>query len=117
MRILSILEKVITGKKVKFIETIISSGSRTGNKVVAIVDLETTDKLKFVIAASINNFLRFKKWIGKEAYADYDINKHTFCNTELGKLATVQIRTDVEVEKENYKEKHRDDEGDEYYGI
>lgn len=116
MRILSILEKVITGKKVKFIETTISSGSKTGNKVVVIEDLETEDKLKFIIAASVNNYIRFKNWIGKEAYADYDINRHTFYNTEMGKLATVQIRTDVEIEKENYKEKHIKDEG-EYYDL
>lgn len=113
MKISTILERILTGKKVKFVEATISSGSKTGNKVVVLIDVDSEKNLKFIIGASVDNFIRFRKWIGKEAYADYQINKFSAYHTQFGKLPTIKLSTEVEVEKESYKNRHRD-EGDEY---
>jgi hypothetical protein len=114
MKIDLILERILTGKKVKFSESTIKDGIHAGNKIIIVKDLE--NNLKFVLGASMYNYIRFMKWIGKEAYADYEINKHKLIPTAEGKLPTVNISTEVEIEKEHYKQRHsgRAYKGEEY---
>lgn len=107
MRILYILEKILTGKKVKFIEGVITAGARKDNKVIILHDLER--EKKFIIGASLNNFIRFKKWIGKEAVADYEPYLRPI-KTDQGLLTAVRLSTTVEID--DYKERNNFDDYD-----
>jgi hypothetical protein len=114
MKIMTIFERIITGRKVKFNEAYITEGPHTENKVIIVKDLENGNK--FVLGASIYNYIRFKDWVGKEAEADYEINKHNLIITNKGKFVTGTMSTEVEVEKKHYKKVYRNRfyKGDDY---
>lgn len=103
MKIQFLLEKVLTGKKVKFSSAVANSSGYYGNKIIKV-----TDKLEnkhFYIYHSLVNFVRFKDWIGKEAMADIQIlkKKPLIKTTEGEKLYPIEINTEVEIEKKEYK--------------
>jgi len=103
----TLLERVITGRKVKFSEEELQSGSHKGNRVVVVTDEETGKK--YILYRSITGFIRFQRWIGKSARADIaPITGHAKFETENGWLHPIRISTVVEVER-----KKRDKESQE----
>lgn len=107
MRKLYILEKITTGRKVKFFDGIVASGPKSGNRVMILHDIEKNKS--FVIKASLNNYVRFNRWSGKEAMADYEVYP-LLVSTDHGKLKTIKLSTEVEID--NYKEKNTFDHFD-----
>lgn len=97
MKICQVLETVFTGKKVKFIEAKLTVGPKTGNRIVILNDLDNNKK--YVIKESIYNFIRFRKWIGKEAFADYKPLLN-FTMTNEGNFRNIKLSTEVIVDKE-----------------
>jgi len=102
MKILTILEKIITGKQVKFSITTVKSSSFQGNKVIKVEDILDKKSKKYYIYHSLINFVRFKNWNNKIATADIQIIKKPFIiDTNGDKLYPIQINTEVEIEKKN----------------
>lgn len=105
MNIKYLLERIFTGKNVKFLEGSLIGGKNDGNKVLIVLDTETNKK--FVLNESLENFMRFRKWVGKQAYADYEpmIKK---VNTNFGFLKAIRITTEVEISSEKDNENKGD---------
>lgn len=104
MKIQFLLEKVLTGKKVKFSSAVADSSGYYGNKIIKVTDI-LEDK-HFYIYHSLVNYVRFKEWVGKEAMADIQIlkKKPIIKTTEGEKLYPIEINTEVEIEKKYYKD-------------
>jgi len=105
MKIYYLLEKIFTGKNVKFVEAVVSNGRYEGNKVIVVVDLDNNKE--FVLGESLDNFMRFRRWVGKEAMADYEPSFKTV-KTNLGVMPTIKITTEVEIDDF----KSRDEKGE-----
>ena len=99
MKIETLLEKIITGRRVRFTEEEVEAGPYTGNKVIVIEDLENNHK--YVLYRSITNFIRFQRWIGKSAWADIALVKNTRFKVKSGLLKAIRISTVVEIDKVN----------------
>ena len=99
MKIETLLEKIITGRRVRFTEEEVEAGPYTGNKVIVIEDLENNHK--YVLYRSITNFIRFQRWIGKSARADIALVKNTRFKVKSGLLKAIRISTVVEIDKVN----------------
>lgn len=98
--------KIKTGQQVEFEE-----GQGKNGKVV----IASTGDKKYVINASIENFQRFKKWIGEKASADIK-QTGNFYKTEYGFLPTIKIRTNVKVADDEFEKKDNVDQHEnEYY--
>jgi RNA binding exosome subunit len=113
MKIETLLEKVLTGRKVKFSTAIANSSGYNGNKIIKVTDF-INEKKKYYIGQSLINYIRFKDWDGKTADADIqpDKSKPVIITTDKEKLYPIRIRTEVEVEK---KEKIKKDNEDNWY--
>lgn len=95
MNKLYLLERVFTGRKVKFFVGTITEGPKKDNKVMILHDIEKNKN--FVIGASIYSFVRFKRWDGKEAFADYDPKLKSVV-TDHGRLNLITLSTEVELD-------------------
>ena len=113
MKIQTLMERIFTGRKVKFSEEELQSGSYRGNKVIVITDTETNHK--YLLYRSITNFIRFQRWIGKTARADIAPIKSKKYQVESGWLAPVRISTVVEVTKINRDRKSKEMDWDYNY--
>jgi hypothetical protein len=113
MKIQTILEKIITGKQVKFSIATIGKGEDTGNKIIKVEDVIDKKSKKYYIYHSLINFVRFKDWDEKIAFADIqEIKKPVIVTTDGEKLYPIHINTEVEVPKKNYNSK---DNTEDYY--
>jgi hypothetical protein len=114
MKIQTLLEKVLTGRKVHFSEEEVLSGPYKNNRVIVVEDLENNNK--YVLYRSLTNYIRFQRWIGKSARADIAPIKKTRILVKSGYLKLIRISTVVNVEK--IKRHNKDNEDWEYnYGI
>jgi len=110
MKIETLLEKILTGRKVKFLSTTVEGGKFDGNRVMCVHDLENNKM--YMIQNSLVNYMRFAKWDNKEAIAD--IQPSIFKNIktkEYGIVKPIRITTEVEVERAGV-EKEQDDSED-----
>ena len=83
MKIQTILEKIITGKQVKFSIATIGKGEDTGNKIIKVEDVIDKKSKKYYIYHSLINFVRFKDWDEKIAFADIqEIKKPVIVTTD-----------------------------------
>lgn len=99
MKIQTLLEKVLTGKKVKFFSTTVEGGKFNGNKVMCLQDLE--NKKVYIIQNSLVSYVRFAKWEGKEAIADIQPSSFRDIKTkDFGFIKPIRLSTDVEVERD-----------------
>jgi len=79
--------KTYTNKEVKF-----SLGKLKDGNSVVIASSSINDKPKmFVLEGSLNNFQRFKNWIGKETNADFKPTGK-FIKVDGKRLPIIQIR-------------------------
>ena len=98
MKIQVLLERIFTGRKVRFSEGELESGGNTGNKVLVVTD-EDSGK-KYILYRSITNFVRFQRWIGKGARADIaPISGYTKYKVDGAWLTPIRMKTVVEVER------------------
>lgn len=104
MKIQFLLEKVLTGKNVKFSTTIANSSGYYGNKIIKVES--KLDEKKYYIYHSLVNYVRFKDWEDKEALADIQIlkRKPIIKTIDGEKLYPIEINTEVEVLKKDYKD-------------
>ncbi len=97
MQLKDFIKSTKTGMNVEF-----STAQGKDGKVLMV----TSGEDKYILGASIENFQRFSKWIGKKAEAD--IKKlGKFYKTEYGFLPTIEIRTNVKVDKEENLNKNK----------
>ena len=82
-------KKVKTGQQGEF------SVAEGRNGKLALV---TVGEKKYVIDASLQNFSRFQKWIGKSALVDIKKTGKFHKTKDYGFLPTVNIRTNIQVE-------------------
>jgi len=97
MKISTIMERIFSGRKVKFSEEEVLSGPYKGNKVIVIENTESEQK--YVLFRSITNFVRFQRWIGKSARADVAPIPMKSFKVNSGTLQAVRISTVVELDK------------------
>ena len=83
-------EKINTGVGIEFTSLVL----KNGNKVMGFKDAEGNT---YVIAASLDNFNRFRKWDKIKAVADFlKVGKVRLDNGD--KVPTVRLRVDIETE-------------------
>lgn len=87
MNLKEFINTIKTGQQTEFME----AQGKNGKVIIAVIG----DK-KYVINASIKNFLRFKPWVGETALSDIK-KTGMFHKTEYGFLPTVEIRTNVKI--------------------
>lgn len=87
-----IKKKIKTGQDGEF-----SEAEGKDGKVIVLV----TDNKKYVVQASVDNFSRFEKWIGKKAKVDIKKTGKYHKTKDYGILPMVKIRTNVEVENKS----------------
>lgn len=74
------------------------------------MSLITKDGERYIIAASLDNFNRFKNWNGKKSVADI-LPSNKKIKTSEGTFPLVKLRTDVEIDAKFRDVADRDDEG------
>ncbi len=82
-------KKIKTGQDGEF-----SSAEGKNGKVMIV----TVGDKRYVIQASIENFNRFEKWIGKKALVDIKKTGKYHKTKNYGTIPSVKIRTNVEIE-------------------
>lgn len=97
MRVKVLLEKIITGNKVKFFTTKITQQPYLDKKVMA---FKTDSGKMFIIKHSLKNYVRFKDWEGKEAIADVEPVPVIKLKTEDGVMELCKINTEVVITRE-----------------
>lgn len=97
MKIQTLLEQVLTGRRVHFTEEEILSGSYKGNRAIVVEDLENHNK--YILYRSLTNYIRFQRWIGKKARADIAPVKKMRVHVDSGYLRLIRISTVVVVSK------------------
>jgi len=90
------------GQKVKFLESEIKSGP-----VVVMKQIDTGKA--FVLEKSLNDFMLFKKWIGKEAVADFKQTGKSI-RIDKQKYPLVQVRVKKNDEDLNSEDKDKETE-------
>jgi len=93
--------KTRAGIQVKFETVELKNGSKA-------MSLATGDK-RFVIHASLDNFIRFQKWDGKETTADILETGKKVALKDGNKLRTVRIRTDVPISNKVSQDKEEEE--------
>ena len=96
------LKELLESKKVK--TGVKSEFSSDFGKDGKIIILTTDDEKRYVVGASINNYNRFKKWVGKKTEVDIQRTGGFFKTKGYGKLPKINIRAVLDIEEEDEKE-------------